>query len=171
VSDATIREYLRRHVLGLLAIFIALSGTAIAAGDGPSASTSAVTTAKFKKLKHRVSALESALNSPVKGDLTGTFPNLHIATDSVGGRALKPLYVSLGTSGSIGAGSSSGTVSAFCDGTDQILSGGAFWSAVPDNALIEETTIATNSEQWVGKGRNNTASAQVFNTRAWCLPN
>jgi hypothetical protein len=83
MNSVTMREYLRRHVLGLLAIFIALSGTAIAAGDGPTASSSAVTTAKFKKLKVRVGALESKLNSPAKGDLTGTYPNLQIAANAV----------------------------------------------------------------------------------------
>ena len=83
MKSITVREYLRRHVLGLLAIFIALSGTAIAAGGGPTASTSAVTTAKFKKLKQRVGALESTLNSPAKGDLTGTYPNLQIAANAV----------------------------------------------------------------------------------------
>jgi hypothetical protein len=84
MSSMRVRDYLRSHVLGVVAIFIALTGTAIAgSNDGPPASSSAVTTAKFKKLKQRVGALESKLNSGVTGDLTGTFPNLRIGPSAV----------------------------------------------------------------------------------------
>src|SRR4051812_37401109 len=77
------REFLRRHVLGLLAIFIALSGTAVAAGDGPTASSSSVSNKKFKNLKKRVAALEGTLSPPAKGDLQGTYPNLAIRPNAV----------------------------------------------------------------------------------------
>jgi hypothetical protein len=86
MTSTSAREFLRRHVLGLMAIFIALSGTAVASqqsSDGPKASASVVTNAKFKKLKKRVAAAEAKLNAPVTGDLTGTLPNLQIRPNAV----------------------------------------------------------------------------------------
>jgi hypothetical protein len=83
MTSRKLREYLRTHVLGLVAIFIALTGTAIAGQDGLTASSSKVTDAKFKKLKKRVAAVESKLNGPVTGDLNGVFPNLTIANNAV----------------------------------------------------------------------------------------
>jgi hypothetical protein len=83
MSSTKVRQYLRSHVLGLVAIFVALSGTAIGA-DGPTASSSVVTDAKFKKLKRKVAGLTNKLNAPVQGgDLTGVFPNLQIAANAV----------------------------------------------------------------------------------------
>jgi hypothetical protein len=71
-------------VLGLVAIFIALTGTAVAGGsDGPTASSSVVTDAKFKKLKRNVAALRAAINTPARGDLTGIYPNLQIVPNAV----------------------------------------------------------------------------------------
>jgi hypothetical protein len=76
------RDYIRSHVLGLMAIFIALTGTSVA-GSNQTASESAVSNAKFKKLKKRVGAVEGTLRTPATGDLTGTYPNLTIRENAV----------------------------------------------------------------------------------------
>ncbi len=69
MRSTSAREFLRSHVLGLVAIFIALTGTAVASqqsgtSGGPKASASVVTDAKFKKLKQRVAAIEQKIAAP-----------------------------------------------------------------------------------------------------------
>ncbi len=68
MTSQNIGGFIRSNLLGLTAIFIALTGTALAgqqsSGGGPSAGKSVVTDAKFKKLKKRVAALEARQGVP-----------------------------------------------------------------------------------------------------------
>jgi hypothetical protein len=118
MTSKKVREYLRSHVLGLVAIFIALTGTAVAGsqsngGEGPKASASAFSLDKAKRqlkgINLRLVAVEAAAKVPgPKGDtgatgatgatgpstggaggsLQGNYPNPTIAPNAVGSAEL-----------------------------------------------------------------------------------
>jgi hypothetical protein len=104
MTSQNVAAFIRSNLLGLTAIFIALTGTAVAgqqsSGSGPSAGSSVVTDAKFKKLKKRVAALEAKPTPAIPttlppsggagGDLTGAYPNPQIAPDAVGSAQISP---------------------------------------------------------------------------------
>jgi hypothetical protein len=68
MTSQRVAGFIRSNVLGLTAVCIALTGTAVAGqqlnGAGASAGKRVVTNAKFKKLKKRVSALEARQRVP-----------------------------------------------------------------------------------------------------------
>jgi hypothetical protein len=191
MSSIRMREYLRTHVLGLIAIFIALTGSAVAGSQV--ASSSKVTTAKFKKLKQKVANLDATLKSPVRGDLSGLFPDLRInddavtrekiaddavndaklANDSVGSGELKSVVVKGNVATAVPNGTASGAIGANCAAGEQALGGGGFWSdwtTTGDGLAIGALSAGFGgAHTWLHAASNQSGASQNFTPQVICL--
>jgi len=161
-------NWIRSNVLGLIAIFIALSGTAVAAQAGGDHGLKAKT-AKAKK-GPRGPAGPPGPPGPATGAaggaLTGNYPNPGLAGNSVGSGNLKGTYaaVSPGTD----PGSTFTLQTASCNPGDRVLGGGYSWDE-ENGTFVEFSTPDTlvNPNKWVVKGQSPSSTTNTL--RAWAL--
>jgi hypothetical protein len=188
MTSTKAREYLRSHLLGLVAIFIALTGTTVAAnaetksGDGPKASASVVTDTKFKKLKKRVAALEGTTSlppsGPAGGSLTGSYPNPVLAGDVVGANAFgttieRTQDLSDNDPANDGAITLNGA-SPDCLPGEQVLSGGWFrQSGTEDNynesLVVNNHADTSGQHSWIVSVQSDEGGLADYTAEVLCL--